>query len=218
MDLGDRVVRAAVGAKAVGARAEVRLPDRLEHQLERGLHHAVPHGRDAQPAHPAAGLGDHPFPHGQGNELAGLQIGPQLGEEGLLAAHHADVAGGRPVHSGGARPLVAPHPVPCHPQESRVGDEVEQIIKSAAGLLGRPSVQLGLDPQYPRPRLIEARPRRAGIHRRPPGMPARPLLTCCRPWPCARLSRARTTTAAPPRSRAIGRRRARPPPTWPAGG
>ena len=71
-----------------------------------------------------------------------------------------------------------------------------------------PSVQLGLDPQYPGLRLGEARPRRVGIHRRPPGLPVRPLLTRCPPSPCGRLSRPRTTTRAPPRPEPIGRRRA----------
>jgi hypothetical protein len=30
-----------------------------------------------------------------------------------------------------------------------VADEVEQIVKPAAGIVGRPLVQLGLHPQYP---------------------------------------------------------------------
>ena len=42
-------------------------------------------------------------------------------------------------------------------------------------------------------------PRRAGIHQRPPGLAALPLLTRCLPSPCGRLSRPRTTTQAPPR-------------------
>src|ERR1019366_1891382 len=40
------------------------------------------------------------------------------------------------------------------------------------------------------------------------------LLTCCPPLPCARLSRARTTTRTPPRPSAISRRRACPPYGW----
>jgi len=46
VDLGDGVLRSALGAKAVAARLEVRLEDRLEHQLERGLHDSVGHGGD----------------------------------------------------------------------------------------------------------------------------------------------------------------------------
>ena len=35
------------------------------------------------------------------------------------------------VHPGGPRALVAPHPVPRHQQERRVGDEVEQVVEPA---------------------------------------------------------------------------------------
>jgi hypothetical protein len=81
-------------------------------------------------------------------------------------------------------------------------------------------VQLGLDPQYPRLRLLNRQrgPRRAGVHRRPPGIPAPTPRTCCRPSPCARLSRARTTTAAPSPPKALSRRRTCPPPAWLASG
>ena len=89
----------------------------------------------------------------------------------------------------------------------------------------RPSVQLGLDPQYPRLGLFSRGPRCVGIHRRPPGMPAPQLRTRCRPSPCpatagacGRLSRPRTTTAAPSRPMTNNRRRACPPPAWTAGG
>jgi hypothetical protein len=201
VDLGDRVLGAPAGAEPVAARAKVRFPDRLQHQLQGGLHHPVRHGRDPQSAlFGAAGLGDHPLWHGQGPKAAVLQAGPQLREEGLLAPHGLDVVGGLAVHASRAGPLVAPHPTPPNQQERRITDEVEQIIKPTGPILGCPSVQLGLDPQYPRLRLLkgEHRPRRAGIHRRPPGLPATSLRTRCRPSPCTRLSRARTTTAAPP--------------------
>jgi len=71
-------------------------------------------------------------------------------------------------------------------------------------------VQLGLDLQYPRSRLIEARPRRARIHERPPGIPATAQLARWVPSPCSRLSRPRTTTDPPPRPGAISRQRACP--------
>ncbi len=56
--------------------------------------------------------------------------------------------------------------------------EVEQITKPATGILGRPLVQLGLHPPYPRPRLIGHGPRLTGIHQR-----LQPLqfLTCVNP-------------------------------------
>src|SRR5215218_6318382 len=222
MDLGDRVLGAASGAEPVAARAKVHFPDRLQHQLERGLHHAIPHGRDPQPAPLAggAGLGDQPLPHGQGPKAAVLQAAPQLREEPLLAPHRLDVVGGLAVHSSRAGTLVAPHPTPPHQQERRVTHEVEQLHKPTVRIVGCPLVQLGLDPQYPRLRLLNRQrgPRRAGVHRRPPGIPAPTPRTCCRPSPCARLSRARTTTAAPSPPKALSRRRTCPPPAWLASG
>jgi hypothetical protein len=62
-----------------------------------------------------------------------------------------------PVHPRCARALVPAHPVPGNRQEIRVRDEVEQIINSAAGICGRPTVQLGLHPQYPPLGLIQLR-------------------------------------------------------------
>src|SRR5215208_4320477 len=219
MDLGDRVLGAPAGAEPITTGLKVRLPDRLEHQLERGLHHAVPHGRDPQPAPlAAAGLGDQSLPHGQGTKAAVLQAGPQLREDGLLTPHRLDVVGGLAVHAGRAGTLVAPHPTPPNQQERRVTHEVEQIIKPSIRIVGCPLMQLGLDPQYPRLRLVGRQRRRAGVHRRPPGLPATLPRTCCRPSPCARLSRARTTTAAPSPPKALSRRRTCPPPAWLASG
>jgi hypothetical protein len=220
VDLGDRVLGATSGAEPVAARAKVRLPDRLQHQLQGGLHHPVPHGRDPQPASlVAAGLGDHALPHGQGPKAAVLQAGPQPREKLLLAPHRLDVVGGLAVHAGRAGPLVAPHPTPPNQQDRRVMNEVEQITKPTGPILGRPSVQLGLDSSYPRLRLLDGErwPRRAGIHQRPPSLPVTLLRTRCHPSPCDRLSRPLSTTAAPPPAQAIGRRRACPPPCWPHG-
>src|SRR5215203_1859558 len=222
VELSDRVLGAASGTEPIRAGLEVRLPDRLQHQLEGGLHHPIPHGRDPQPTPLAggAGLGDQPLPHGQGPKAAVLQAGPQLREEGLLAPHRLDVVGGFAVHPGRAGPLVAPHPTPPNQQERRVAHEVVQITKPTGPILGCPSVQLGLDSSYPRLRLIqrERRPRRAGIHRRPPSLPVTLLRTCCRPSPCDRLSRPPSTTAAPSPPKAHSRRRACPPPARLAGG
>jgi hypothetical protein len=218
VDLGDGVLGAPPGAEPIGAGLEIRLEDRLQHQLERGLHHPVGHGRDAQPALAATGLGDQPLPSREGTKPPGLQLGPQVGEEAFLAPHPADVQGGPPVHARGARALVPLDPTPCHQQERRIPHEVEQIIEPATGIVGCPMVQLGLDSQYPRLRLLRRRPRRVGIHQRPPGLPVLALRARCRPWPCGRLSRPRTTTAAPPHPGANSRQRTCPPPAWPAGG
>jgi hypothetical protein len=59
MNLGDRVLGPASGPESVGARLEVGLENRLQHQLEGGLNDSVADRRDAQPTQLAAALGDH---------------------------------------------------------------------------------------------------------------------------------------------------------------
>jgi len=166
---------------------EVRLEDRLQHQLERGLDHPVPDGRDPQPALLATGLGDQPLPHRQRHKPPRLQVGPELGEERLLAPHGRDVVGRLAIYPGRAGALVALDPAPPNQQERRITDEVVEVAEPTCLLVGCPSVQLGLDPQYPRLGLFSRRPRCVGIHQRPPGMPAPLLRTRCRPSPCPPL-------------------------------
>ena len=64
--------------------------------------------------------------------------------------------GGLAVDSGRACALVALHPFPCHQQKAGIGDEVEQIIEPTIRIVVRPTVQLGLDLQYPLPGLQQA--------------------------------------------------------------
>jgi hypothetical protein len=128
-----------------------------------------------------------------------------------------DQGRGYPVNSRRACSLVSLHPVPRHGEEVRVIHEVEQITKPTTGIIGRPLVQLGLHPPYPRPRLIQARPRFTSIHQR-----LQPLqcLTCTNPlgpfamWPAFPTSDYYGPSAPPT---VIGGRRAYPPcPAWPA--
>jgi hypothetical protein len=79
----------------------------------------------------------------------------EVGEECSHATHPLDIGDRLAVHSGGACALVAPDPVPCHQQERRVADEVEQIIEPTQRIVGGPLVQLGLDSQYPGLRLLQ---------------------------------------------------------------
>ena len=58
----------------------------------------------------------------------------------------------RPSTPGRACPSVAPHPMPRINEEGRVTDEVVKVVEPTIGIVGSPLVQLGLDPQYPRPR------------------------------------------------------------------
>jgi hypothetical protein len=80
VDLGDRVLRSAPGAKAVGTRLELRLEDRLQHQLQRGLHDPVAGCWDTEAADLAGRLRDRFLPHPLRNKLAGLQILTNLGQ------------------------------------------------------------------------------------------------------------------------------------------
>jgi len=213
VNLGDRVVCPPPRTEAIGAWLEVRLEDRLEHQLQGRLHGAVPRGGDAQsPACAAAGLGNHPFPHRQRSELPGLEIISQPRQEPLLGGEHS--VGPQPVHPRRPLPSVAPDPRPRHHEDGRVTHEVEQVIEPAIRIIDRPLVQLGLDPQYLRLGPFTLRPQHVGIHQRSPTLPIPLLRTRCRPSPCDRLSRPRTTTTAPPRPGLLGRRRIDPRATW----
>ena len=198
--LGHRVMSPALRAEPVGAREEIRLEDRLQHQLQGCLDHPVGDRGDPQAAQLAARLGDHPLPYRQRAETAVPELRPQLVEELLDARPHRDGRSGAAIHPGGAGTLVAPHPIPRHQQERGIGDEVEQIIEPAMRIITGPTVQLGLDLQYPSLRPVAgAAPVRRYSPAQPPGIPVLPLLTCWPPSPCTRLSRARTTTGPPPR-------------------
>ena len=107
---------------------------------------------------------------------------------------------------------------PSQQSRRRVADEVEQVIEPTIRTVGRPSVQLGLDLQYPRARLFEARPRSVGVHRRPPGIPETALPACWVPSPCTGLSPAQTTTDPPSHPGVISQQRACPPPPKSGGG
>jgi len=60
-----------------------------------------------------------------------------------------DRTGSLPVDPGRAGTLVAPHPIPRNQKERGIGDEVEQVVEPAMRIITSPTVQLGLDLQYP---------------------------------------------------------------------
>src|SRR5262249_61763366 len=106
---------------------------------------------------------------------------------------------GPAAHAGGVRAPVPRDPAKRHDQRRRVTHEVEQVINPAAGIGRRPPVKLGLHPRYPRPRpgsLVLGAAIRRRVLRHCSLLPSR---NRCRPSPCAGLSPARSTTAAPPR-------------------
>ena len=148
VDLGDRVVCAAVRAEPVRARLEVRLEDGLEHQLEGALDHPVSHGRDPEPAELAALLRDHHLPHRHRPEPTRFQQAPELFQErshpdpGLDVSHRGLVDPRRPC------PGAPGHAQPRLGQEIPVIHEVEQVTEPAGGIFPRPAVQLGLHLPY----------------------------------------------------------------------
>ena len=60
--LGHRVVSAPIRTEPVAAREEIRLEDRLQHQLQGCLHYPVGDRGDPQAALLAARFRDHPLP------------------------------------------------------------------------------------------------------------------------------------------------------------
>ena len=163
MNLGDRVLRPAPGTETIGTWFEVRLEDRLEHQLQRGLHDPIQGGRDAQPADLARRLGDRLLPDQLRNEPPGLQIISKVHQH-VLHRLGVDITRGDPVDTGRPCTLVAPHPTPRNHEERRVVNEVEHIIEATTRISLRPLVQLGLHRKYPRRRWTQIRPRNTSVH------------------------------------------------------
>jgi len=212
VDLSDRVLSSALRTETVGTRFEVRLEDRFEHQLQRGLHDPVTNSRDPQRADLAARFRDrflsHPFrPKPAGFEIISQPVQHRLNTSDDRARCHS-------IDSGSSRTFVAPHPAARHNEECRVIDEVEHVIKATARIGLRPLVQLLLHREHPRLGLGEVGPRNAGIHQRTPRLAFR-LRTHWVPSPCTGLSRARTTTNPPPHRASISRQRVCWP-RWPA--
>jgi len=208
VDLGDGVLGSALGTEPVGAWVEVRLQDRLEHQLQPGLHDPIGGRGDPETTQLARRLGDRLLPHPLGNQPASLELISQLAQQ--PPSPGADSARSDPIDAGGSCTLVGPHPAPRHDEEGRVIHEVVKVIEATVRVGRRPLVQLRLHLAYPPLGLDQAGPRRADVHRRPP-QSAVMLRTRWAPWPCGRLSRPRTTTSPPPHPSGIGRRRAFPP-------
>ena len=112
-----------------------------------------------------------------------------------------------------------PHPCcsapdPGDQQERGVGNGGLTDRRPAMRIITGPTAQLGLDLPYSLLRLNQRVRGCVDAHRRPPGIPASPLMTCWPPSPCARLSRTRTTTEPPPHPTATSRQRTCPPPDW----
>jgi hypothetical protein len=131
------IVRRPLRAEPEAARGEVRLEDRLEHDLHRSLHDPVADRRDRQrPALAAARLGDQHLPRRQRTPRPGPQLGGQLAEQ---PGHPVllDVSQGGLVDT--RRAVVPAHRMPRPLQDVFAVDLVPQRMKPSSRIgPGRP--------------------------------------------------------------------------------
>src|SRR3954454_23994608 len=127
--LFDGILGSASGPKSVRGRAEVRLEDRLEHELGRRLHDPVAHRRDAQPPELPRPLRDQPLTRRQRTVTAVLELLTELGED-TVHADLLDSRAGLAIDTGGLRPPVAFHPFPRDQQRRAVADQIEQVTET----------------------------------------------------------------------------------------
>ena len=110
-----------------------------------------------------------------------------------LAANVGDVSGRQTIHTRGPRSAVSPHPAPRRPAGVGIGHEIEQIVEPTITIINSPTVQLRLDPQYPRPRLPDAPPRQCSPTTSRPSSPSTanllPSFAMCRAFPRLGLMR-----------------------------
>jgi len=85
---------------------------------------------------------------GSGANLRALRSSRSSRKE-LLTILGADRARFHSIDTSRSCSSIAPHTIPADHQEGRVADEIEQVIKPTIRTVDRPSVQLGLDLQYP---------------------------------------------------------------------
>ena len=141
MRLLDRIDRAAARAIAIGVVLEVRLEDRLQHNLGGGLDHPIPNRRDAERTFAAPRLRNGRPPH---------RIGPvRLRDEVLAQAR-------QPRFHAQSLDLLKGYPV--HPRRARIGagerigmgqniltaDLVVEDVEAEGGLRLRLTIELSL--------------------------------------------------------------------------
>jgi hypothetical protein len=141
------IARRPLRAEPETARQEIRLEDRLEHDLHRGLHDPVADRGDRQrPALAAPRLGDQHLPRRQRTPRTGPQLASQLaGQPGhpvLLDNCQGGLAGTR-------RAVVTAHRIPRPLQDVFAADLVPQRMEPSSRIgLGRPVKHMlqGADP------------------------------------------------------------------------
>ena len=224
--LSDRVVRPPVQPEPVGDRQKVGLEDRFQHQLQRRLDDPIRHRGNAELAYLArpTRFRDRPLTDRARGELPGLDPCAQIVQKHPDTDLLFDVGDRAAVHPGSAGPGVARDPIKRHLQRRGIADEIEQVVEPAARIGRRPTMKLGLHPQYPPlnpPRRRPRRPRRRASPRPARRHSATHLLALQPPHSSHTaaalphvhgLSPARSTTAAPPRPGPIGRQWTQPHP------
>ena len=176
---------------------------------------------DAQPAQlPAAGLGDHPFPHRQRSELPRLQIARRSRGRNPSSAEPASTRGRSPSTPADRFPVL---PLTRAHATTRTAGSHTRLNRSSNRRSGS-SIAHWCSLVWIRSTCDSANSRSGHSTSvftgdLPPFQSPR-LRTRCRPSPCDRLSRPRTTTTAPPRPRPLEPTTRRPAsrPGWPAGG
>ena len=137
----DRVRPAALRPIAVGRGVEIRLEDRLQHQLGGGLHHPVPDRRDAERPLAATGLRDHHPSHRRWPVRLHDEVLPDPGEP-LLQPCRFDHREGDPVHA--RRALVGARQLVGVAQDVLAADLVVEQVEAERRLLLRLEIELPL--------------------------------------------------------------------------
>ena len=117
----------AAGAEPVGAREEIRLENRLQHQLQGRLDHPVADRADPQAAALAVpGFGISRSRDGSGEKLRSFSESRSAPRNSPTPRAWMDAAEW-PSTRRSSRPCC-PHPDPCNQQERGIGDKVEQVV------------------------------------------------------------------------------------------
>jgi hypothetical protein len=193
-----RSVNRLAGSKAIRDGEEIRLEDRLEDGLECCLNDPVLHSGNPQAAKlpGCADLRDEDSSHRRWPVCARAQLHAQCCNECLGPLRH--VPHRDAVHACRSSAAVTRDAREGHSQVAGVGDQPPQLAKDVVDLLLTSRVQLS---------LLDPEPVPVGSGRHIHGFPRRPRSHThhCLPSPCTRLSRARTTTEAPPLIRDVAR-------------
>src|SRR5271166_5613619 len=137
----DRIDRAATRAIAIGVVLEVRLEDRLQHDLDGSLNHPIPNRRDSQGTFAAPRLRDRRPPHRIGPIRLRHEVLAQA-RQPRLHAKRLNLLEGRPVHPRCAR-IGAGQRIGV-PKVVIAADLVVEDVEAESGLRLRLTIELSL--------------------------------------------------------------------------